>query len=503
MVDRHAPRPLRRPLYAVGPVRGLVRLIPLVGLGCAGPDRQTRPTEAAISAGGGEDEGGPADGEEGGIVDHLDVAAHCGESDAFGPMYTELLDRWAAQDALGAVEASPLLFVGSSTIRRWEGLRAAWADGSALQRGFGGAQLGEVAQQADRLVVAHDPRAIVVFAGTNDIDAGVDPEVVVERVRCLRARVGVGLGEDRPLLFLGITPSPARWTQLAAQTAVNEAVAAAAEGDAGLVYVDIPAAFLATGSPPEARLYAADGLHLSAEGYALFQSVLRPAVEAATTLTAPGAPDARALAAGTRVLVDLGPANAEDGELSPSPDHLGQHWNNWYSIEGDDEVVAGERLVNLVDTRGEGTGVHLVLTGGFLANGRSNGGLLWPDAALLGDLAVGSATGDFFFITGDDLTGGLLLEGLDPAAAYTLRFFAARDDAERRVTLYTVSGASTASVSLQTSGPGAGAGSALTNDDTVAALPHLSPDPWGRLFIDVSIAEGATGYLSILEITVE
>lgn len=66
---------------------------------------------------------------------------------------------------------------------------------------------------------------------------------------------------------------------------------------------------------------------------------------------------------------------------------------------------------------GAPTDVELVITGGFGANGREHGGLLWPDPDRLGDLAVGTATEDFFYAMPDDQTGGVQLRGLDPAAS--------------------------------------------------------------------------------------
>jgi hypothetical protein len=138
-----------------------------------------------------------------------------------------------------------------------------------------------------------------------------------------------------------------------------------------------------------------------------------------------------------------------------------------------------------------------------LLNGRANGGLLWPDAALLGDLAVGSATGDFFYARSDDKTGGFFLRGLDPAARYTLRLFASRDDGERRVTRYTVTGAGASSACLQTSGAGAGHGGRTGNDDDVVAFMALQADAWGHLFVNVALEEGSYAYLSLLELVVE
>jgi hypothetical protein len=427
----------------------------------------------------------------------------CGEVNAFVPMFADVVARWSAQDDIGGWPDSPLVVTGSSSIRRWETLALSYTDYDPIQRGMGGAQLGEIAYYAEQLVTRHDPRAVVVYAGTNDIHAGVAPDVVVGRLRCLRYRIGSKLGWTRPVLFVALTPNPSRWAEWPASAQVNAAVAALAEADPGLVYVDVATAFLATGSPPDASLFVSDGLHLSHDGYALWNSVIRPAVEAAAAPTPQPATPVPALASGTRILVDLGPSNPEDGEWTPSPDYLGQDWNNWHALEGGVDVLPGEQIVDLVASDGTATGIDLVIAGGFQANGRSNGGLLWPDPALLGDLAVGSATGDFFYAAGDDVPGALFLRGLDPNHTYTLRLFAARDDTEVRVTRYTVQGAHTASATLQTSGPGAGKGGKTTNDDDIVTFAGVRPDPWGHLFLDVSIEQGSYAYLSLLEISVD
>ncbi len=424
---------------------------------------------------------------------------HCGESDAFAPAYEDTIATWLTQDDAAPWPEDPLVFVGSSSVRRWDGFALAYQDRVPLQRGFGGAQLGEVAQRTHDLVTRHDPRAVAVFAGTNDVAAGVVPGVVVERFRCFRQRVSEELGSDRPVIWVGITPTPSRWDGWEQAAEVNAAVEAVAEVDDGVFYADIPSAFLATGSPPDSSLFATDQLHLSESGYALWNSVLRPVVESATDPAPTGG--GPALASGTRILVDLGPSNHEDGEHTPSPDWQGQHWNNWHPIDGGGHVLPGEHLDDLVDTGGAATSIDLIIAGGFGVNGRQNGGLLWPDPDLLGDLAVGSATGDYVYADGDDTTGGLFLRELDPAGRYTLRLFAAREEDERRVTTYTVTGATTAEAQLQTSGSGAGSGT--SNDDTVVELANLEPDAWGQLFIDLAVDEGSYAYLALLELSVE
>lgn len=393
-----------------------------------------------------------------------------------------------------------MVFTGSSSIRRWDRLAELYSDYWPIQRGFGGAQAGEIALFTDALVNRHQPRGVVFYAGTNDIDAGVSPEDVVDRIRCFRERVWVAQGQDLPVLFVGITPNPARWEQWQDAQAVNQAIAGLALDDPGLTYVDVPAAFLETGSPPAAELFVDDGLHLSPAGYDLWQSVLRPAVESALEPLPPAAGEA--LSPGTRLLIDLGPSDREHGEPTPSPDYLGQHWNNWHQVEGDAVIRPGEHLDGLLTDDGTPTSLRLVISGGFITLGRLNGGLLWPSQDHLGDLAVGTATEDWFLSDLDDRPGGLFLEGLDPSARYTLRLFSSREEATLRVSRYRITGATETIVTLQTSGEGAGS-AGLGNDDDVAEATGLEPDPWGRLFVDTAPDVADYAYLGLLELVAE
>ncbi|MCB9534251.1 MAG: hypothetical protein H6698_08105 [Myxococcales bacterium] len=429
---------------------------------------------------------------------------HCAEVAAFGPVFGDVVARWIAQDDASPwpeERGAPVVFVGSSSIRRWDLLAATFTDYDPLQRGFGGAQLGEVALFADELVVRHHPRAVVVYAGTNDLAAGVSSDTVVERFRCLRQRVGLGLGWGVPVVFITVAPTQARWASWDAAAAVNARVAALTVDDPAVTVADVATPMLATGSPPAASLFVSDGLHVSAAGYELWSAVVGDTLE---SLLEPSPPaTAHFLSAGTRVLIDLGPTDGTNGEATPSPDYLGQHWNNWYPIVGGARVLPGEHLDGLVTADGVATPIDLVVAGDFAANGWQNGGLRWPDQTLLGDLAISSATGDYFYADGDDITGGFYLRGLSPTQTFTLRMFASREEAERRVTRYVVRGETSREVSVQTSGPGAGSDSEARNDDTLAELSGLRPDAWGNLFVDLQVEAGAFAYVSLIELVVE
>ncbi len=423
--------------------------------------------------------------------------------DALGQLasggFQAAVDRWGAQVDEVPFEAGRVVFAGSSSMRLWERLLEDLSAWSPIQRGFGGSRLWDVAEHSGQLITRHDPSAVVVFAGTNDIAAGLSADEVLAGYRCLVERVADDLG-DRPIAFVAITPTPARWASWAQASAVNDGVAALAAEWPDLHFIDTTEAFLQTGAPPDASLFRADGLHLSAAGYALWTALIRPQLASFAPAVLP---TVTPLAPGTRILVDLGPSNPEDGEPTVSPDGSGLHWNNWHPMEGQSEMLPGEQRGALVDVTGTPTSVRLVLSSNMTSNGILNGGLLTPDAQLLGDLAVATATEDYVWLEAGD-TGAIALEGLDPSARFGLRLFASRAASETRITRYTVSGANGRETrDLPVSGAGLGGGSYDGNTGSVAAFSGLAPDAYGRLHLDYSALQGAFAYLGILELTVQ
>ncbi len=109
-------------------------------------------------------------------------------------------------------------------------------------------------------------------------------------------------------------------------------------------------------------------------------------------------------ASAASILIDFGrndgavAVGSQDGLPTANPNSSGKTYNNYTS--GFD-VTNGSSVLDLLDTTGAGTTVDVsVIAGNVDANGIRNGGLLNPNAALLGDFAVGTATQDYFFVNG-------------------------------------------------------------------------------------------------------
>ena len=198
-------------------------------------------------------------------------------------------------------------------------------------------------------------------------------------------------------------------------------------------------------------------------------------------------------AAGSVVLFDFGP-DGGNGVPTASPDGSGNAWNN----------ISGPVGTDLVTTSGNATSIDIQFTTNFSANGGpSFGGLMSPDAGLLGELAVGTATGDYFFVSG---TGVMTFElrDLDPNASYALDLFGTRATTSTRETLYTVSGGhGVATTSLVTSGENIGADGVYDgNDSSLASLSGLTADGNGAISVSVSASSGGFAYLGVARLTI-
>lgn len=190
-------------------------------------------------------------------------------------------DRW--EPAMQAFEAgeqarpSPeggIVFIGSSSIRFWD-LAKSFPDLPVVNRGFGGSEIADSTRYADRILLPLAPQVVVLYAGDNDISMGKTPDEVVSDYRAFVAKVHDALPKTR-VVFIAVKPSLSRWNLVGAMRRANEMIRAVAADDPRLAFVDIDTPMIGSDGRPRAELFVEDGLHLSAEGYKLWTSLLRP-----------------------------------------------------------------------------------------------------------------------------------------------------------------------------------------------------------------------------------
>lgn len=170
-------------------------------------------------------------------------------------------------------EKGGIVFVGSSSIKKWTTLQKDFPRHRVLNRGFGGSQLSDAVYFADRIVIPYAPRMIVVYSGGNDINAGKSPEDVFAAFKAFVEKVRAKLPEV-PIAYISIAGNPKRWAQVEKVKAANAMVEDYIGKNRNLKYIDVFSQMLGSDGLPLPDIFVEDNLHMNPKGYALWTKIV-------------------------------------------------------------------------------------------------------------------------------------------------------------------------------------------------------------------------------------
>ncbi len=212
------------------------------------------------------------------LINGFDIISMTIKSLSGDPLAWEsAIQKFEARDRLKPPPPDAIVFTGSSSITFWSTLEQDMSPLPVINRGFGGSRLDDVVYYAPRLVVAYRPRAVVLFAGTNDM-SGSKPKTAREVYDGYRAFVDVVCAAlpDTPIYYLSITPTPSRWKHWPIVQEANRLVRAHTATDPRLRFIDLTGVILGPDGKPDRSLYRIDRLHPNKKGYAVWTAVIKP-----------------------------------------------------------------------------------------------------------------------------------------------------------------------------------------------------------------------------------
>lgn len=183
------------------------------------------------------------------------------------------INAFTAGDATNPPPRGGILFVGSSSIRLWKTLAADFPDLPVINRGFGGSQVIDSVRYADRIVLPHAPRHIVMYAGGNDINARKSPGQVFADFQSFVATVHRRLPRTR-ISYISIAPNPARWAQVADVREANRLIEAFTRTDKRLGFINVFPHMLGRDGQPMPDIFVTDRLHMNPRGYEIWKKVV-------------------------------------------------------------------------------------------------------------------------------------------------------------------------------------------------------------------------------------
>jgi lysophospholipase L1-like esterase len=196
---------------------------------------------------------------------------------SFAQPFSDEIEAFKKQDALHKPPASAILFVGSSSFRKWTDISSYFPGYPIINRGFGGSSLPDVTRYASEIIFPYHPKQIVIYCGDNDLASSdaITADSVFERFRTLFELIRTNMpGED--IVYVSIKPSPSRIQLFEKMKKANLLIKTYLSINSHTAFVDVFDKMLNPDGTIMSDIFLDDKLHMNAKGYAIWKSAIEP-----------------------------------------------------------------------------------------------------------------------------------------------------------------------------------------------------------------------------------
>lgn len=192
------------------------------------------------------------------------------------PFYDEIM-AFKKQDAVHPPAPDGILFVGSSSFRKWTDVNSYFPGYPITNRGFGGSVLTDVIRYAYDIILPYKPKQVVIYCGENDLASSdtITAATVVLRFKTLFGIIRQNL-PNTIISFVSIKPSPVRAHIQPKVKEANAAIQTYLKTQSKAQFIDIYDAMLDANKNMREELYLEDRLHMKPEGYAIWKKIITP-----------------------------------------------------------------------------------------------------------------------------------------------------------------------------------------------------------------------------------
>ncbi|ANI88983.1 G-D-S-L family lipolytic protein [Arachidicoccus ginsenosidimutans] len=181
------------------------------------------------------------------------------------------------QDSVNFPPKHAILFVGSSSFRKWKDVQSYFPDCTIINRGFGGSQLENVIYYAPQIIYPYEPKQVIIYCGDNDFayDESVSAKVVFERFEKLFSLIRMHLPKAN-IGFVSIKFSPSRkqfWNKM---KETNSLVNSFLSKQKNAEFIDVTKDMKDADGNERTDIYQSDMLHLKPAGYKIWQKDIQP-----------------------------------------------------------------------------------------------------------------------------------------------------------------------------------------------------------------------------------
>lgn len=190
------------------------------------------------------------------------------------------INAFLREDSVKPPPKNAILFIGSSIFRQWKNVREQMAPLPVFNRAFGGSRTMDILDVMDRIVLPYEPKIIVYYCGSNDVNAGNPAHDIVYRFRDFAEKVHSRL-PGTTIFFVSVNRAPQKIRRWSVVDSVNDLAKRYCLSEGNMGFIDVnPALFDGEGNP-RLDLYRDDKLHFKEPAYAEFTRIIKPVLERA------------------------------------------------------------------------------------------------------------------------------------------------------------------------------------------------------------------------------
>ncbi len=190
-------------------------------------------------------------------------------------LYEKLLD--------GARQHPPapgdIICIGSSHMEYWKTVATDLAPLAVHNFGIGGSRMPQAADlYLENLAIPFQPRAVILYEGSNDLAAGSTPEEVLANFQRLQRKLHNALPETR-LYVISLVPSPGkRFEKIAEVRRTNDLLRQECATQPWMKFLDITTPLLGEDGQPRPECFIPGDIHMLPAGYAVWKAVIAPVI---------------------------------------------------------------------------------------------------------------------------------------------------------------------------------------------------------------------------------
>ena len=172
-----------------------------------------------------------------------------------------------------------VICIGSSHMELWKTVAADLAPLRVHNHGVGGSKMSQAAElYIENLAIQFNPRAVILYEGSNDVAGDVAPETILEHFKTLHTRLHSALPDAR-LYVLSIVPSPGkRFEKIDVIRKTNGLLRKECESQPWIKFIDITEPLISTDGVPIHACFIPGNIHMTPAGYEVWKTAIAPVI---------------------------------------------------------------------------------------------------------------------------------------------------------------------------------------------------------------------------------